>query len=126
MPNINHFHSTVYEKLNNTFSWPLQDINEPWYIIKCSYWLTISSILHELLQHRFLIFIQNYHFRTCSRVWHFQLEDMATLRFFVHRPLNFTLSSECFRHFDKLLIVTHDFKVMSPTDATNWQKPQIV
>ena len=48
-------------------------------------------ILHELLQHRFLTFIQNYHFHTCSRGWHFQLEDMATSRI-----LNFTISSEFF------------------------------
>ena len=62
----------------------------------CSYWLPISSILQELLQLRFLSFVQNYHFCRCSRIWHFQLEDMVTSRFFLHYPLNFTISSEFF------------------------------
>ena len=45
--------------------------------------------LHELLHPSFLILIQTYHFRRCLRIWHFQLEDMAT-----SRSLHFTISSE--------------------------------
>ena len=81
VPNINRLYSTVFEKLNNEFSWPLMEsiliccitwelilhINKTSYVITCSYWLTISSILQEFLQHRFLTLIQNYHSYVLTR-----------------------------------------------------------
>ena len=110
VPNINRSYITIFEKLNNKFSWPLmgsilicritweRGTRYQWNLI-CnkvySYWLTISFILQELLHYCF--FYNSYKITTFihgfdifnSTIWQRRI-------FFLHRPLNFTISLDFF------------------------------
>ena len=88
--------------------------------MESSYSLTISSMLQELLRHRFLTLVQNYHFHTVFTRLTFSIGRYGNVALFLlRRPLNFTISSEFFDISMSCQLPFTIKKVVSPTDATN-------